>query len=101
MAYDYFSPDGNAGRPLPKVNWYTDGAMVPIYIDGDLLTCVPVCFDWAYVGANHYEIADIRYGSVDGVLLPDIEDIHSSIREKFEGKVTLIFPDEMAHDSKL
>lgn len=99
--YNIFSVDGNAGRPLPKLNWYTEGTTAPIYVDGDLLTSVNVCFDWANVEGNHVEISDIRYGSVDGVLMPDVEDIHSAIQECFEGKRNFIFPDTMSHDKNL
>lgn len=101
MAYDYFSPDGNAGRPLPKVHYHIEGSMVPIYVDGEPIKSVGLCWEWANTQGHEYEIIDVRYGSIDGVLLPEIDDIIQAIQEKMGLGNSLTFPDKFSHDPKL
>lgn len=75
--------------------------MCPIFNDGDLITCVGLCWEYANVRGNEYEIIDVRYGSVDGVLMPEIADIKQCIQEKIGLHCVLSFPDKFTHDLAL
>lgn len=102
MAYDRNSTDGNASvNSIPKLHWTIAGCMVPIYNDGDLITCVGLCWEWANTQGHEYEIVDVRYGSVDGVLMPEIDDIIQTIQETMGLTATLILPDKFFHDKAL
>ncbi len=85
----------------PRLHWIIEGTYAPIFNDGDLIKCVPVCFEWAENQDGHYEIADVRYGSIDGIIMPEVIDIEQAIQEHLGLKETLIFPDKYYHDPKL
>lgn len=87
-------------RPSPNPFYTTEGTTVPIYMDGELIKTVPVCWDWCKT-QNEIEISDVRYGSIDGVLLPEICDIIEAIQERMGLRETLIFPRRFHHDAKL
>jgi hypothetical protein len=101
MSYDYFSPDGNAGRETPSKHWIIEGTMCPIYLEGDLLGCVALCWEYCNIQGSEYEIVDVQYGSLDGVILPEIEDIKTSIQDAMGLANTLIFPNKFHHNDKL
>ncbi len=101
MNYDYFSPDGNAGRSTPNSDYKIEGTMVPIYNDGDLIKCVAVCWEYLNTQGTEYEICDVQYGSIDGIILPEICDIIEVIQEKMGLHNTLIFPNKFKHEPKL
>lgn len=99
--YDYFSPDGNAAPDI-KRNWIIEGSMVPIFDhEGSLIKNVGVCWEYCNTHGSEYEIADVRYGSIDGVILPEIEDIIQAITEKMGLRNTLILPDKFTHEPRL
>ena len=101
MSYDRLREPG-FDKPAPTLNWYIHGCMVPIYTpDGDLIKCVGLCWEAANTEGYTYEIADVQYGSIDGIILPEIEDIHQAVREKMGLNATLIFPDKLTHNPKL
>jgi len=85
----------------PRLQWRYEGTMVPIFSDGDLIKCVPVCFEWAENQDGHYEIADVRFGSIDGLIMPEVIDIEQAIQEHLGLKNTLIFPNKFTHDKAL
>lgn len=85
----------------PNLHWTIEGSMVPIYNDGDLIKSVGLCWEWANTQGREYEIIDVRYGSIDGVLLPEIDDIIQAIQEKMGLGNSLTFPDKFSHDPKL
>jgi len=85
----------------PRLHWYIDGCMVPIFNEGDLIKCVGLSWEWAHNQDGHIEIACIEYGSIDGIIMPEIEDIHQAIQEQMGLRNTLIFPDTLTHNSKL
>lgn len=100
--YDYFSSDGNAAPDRKRNNIYTEGALCPIFDhEGEIIKNVHVCWDYENTQGSEYEISDVRYGSIDGVILPEIEDIIQAITEKMGLRNTLIFPDKFHHDLKL
>lgn len=102
MSYDYFSPDGNASHKHSTHNHIqTEGSTVPIYHEGTLIKTVPVCWDWCNIQGTEYEISDVRYGSIDGVILPEICDIIEAIQEKMGLHSSLTFPAKFHHDSRL
>lgn len=101
MGYDRNSCDGNAGRETPSKHWIIEGTMCPIYLDGDLLGCVALCWEYCNIQGSEYEIADVQYGSIDSVILPEIEDILQSIQEKMGLHNTLTFPTKFKHEPKL
>jgi len=88
--------------PEPRLHWITEGTTVGIYDAGDLITAVPVCFDYASdPNTNGFLISDVRYGSVDGVLMATIEDITEEIRNMFPSGTILTFEDEFHHEPRL
>lgn len=102
MAYDRNSTDGNASvNSLPKLHWTIAGCMVPIYNDGDLIKCVGLCWEWALNSYNEYEIIDVIHGSIDGLILPEADDIRQAIQEEMGLGNTLIFPDKFTHNPAL
>lgn len=100
MSYDYFSPDGNA-TPSRNNSWTVEGTMVPIYNDGELIKTVAVCWEYCNIQGTEYEISDVRYGSIDGVILPEICDIIEAIQEKMGLHNSLTFPYKFTHEPKL
>lgn len=91
---------GFFARPTPNPFYTTEGSEVPIYHEGTLIKTVPVCWDWCKT-QNEIEISDVRYGSIDGVLLPEICDIIEAIQERMGLRETLIFPSRFHHEPKI
>lgn len=99
--YNIFSSDGNAVQRNTNPHYIIEGTMVPVYLDGELIKEVGLCWEWSKTPLNEYEICDVRYGSIDGVILPEICDIIEAIQEKMGLHCTLILPDKFSHDPKL
>lgn len=85
----------------PKLHYQIEGSMVPIYVDGELIKSVGLCWEFANTQGHEYEIIDVRYGSIDGVILPEICDIIQAIQEKMGLHCVLTFPDKFTHEPKL
>lgn len=89
-------------RPTPNKFYTTEGTTCPIYDhEGELIKNVHICFDWCNVQGTEYEISDVRYGSIDGVILPEICDIIQAIQEKMGLHNSLTFPYKFHHEPKL
>jgi len=101
MSYDRFSPDGNAGRSTPNNDWKIEGTMVPIYSDGDLIKCVAVCWEFLNTQGTEYEICDVQYGSIDGIILPEICDIIEAVQIKMGLNCSITFPNKFTHNPSL
>jgi len=102
MSYDYFSPDGNAEREYASNVWIIEGCLVPIYDhEGSLLKTVGLCWEYRNTQGSEYEIVDVQYGSIDGIILPEIEDIIEAIQQRMGLHNTLIFPTKFKHEPKL
>ena len=101
MAYDHFSPDGNSTRDIAK-HWRIEGAMCPIYDhEGQLIKHVAICWEYMNTQGTEYEIADVQYGSIDGVILPEICDIIEAMQIKMGLRNSLIIPTGFTHNAKL
>lgn len=99
--YDIFSSDGNALQRNTNPHYIIEGTMVPVYLDGELIKEVGLCWEWSKTPLNEYEICDVRYGSIDGVILPDWDDVVACIQEKMGLSAILILPDKFSHDKNL
>lgn len=99
--YNYFSPDGNAPTPK-KMHWLTESTDCPIYLDGEEIAMVKICFDYAdsFIPDTEFEVSDIRYGSIDGILMPCPDDIYEVIHE-FLNSTKIVFEDKLTHEPKL
>lgn len=84
--------------------WYTEGTTCEVYLDGEPIGEVNICYDYAHsnqIGFD-YEVADVRYGQLGGLLIPDEEDIRRAIADKLKTvEHRIIFPDKFTLEPKL
>lgn len=100
--FDRLAEPGNTMRPEKFQHWTIEGTTVPIYDhEGEPIKNVPICWEWCNHEGSTYEICDVRYGSIDGVILPEICDMKEAIAEKMGLHNTLILPDKFHHDLAL
>lgn len=84
--------------------WRIEDTTCPVFDpNGEIMGYVNICFDYSQypkLSEATYEVSDVRYGQLGGLLIPEAEDIRQAIEDKL-GSSRIIFPDKFNLEPKL